>query len=223
MVAVVLPAYGVFEEIPSDGTTVDASILTNSDSDTSSLSIQAVHAFDDVDAWVGVNSTRLSHGEEVLSKDMTAQLQGGLEFMGASLQGFAKLNRDMDSDLTLSTGAYVRKVFQDNKLHWIFGAGSFVEKDDKVGDEITLEESEAEVVPYGLLIVGVKYDWQTNIGVYGKVVGHPQLDFQKLRYSLLLGSNVVLRDNLTLKLQSYMEVDGEHTDVTNTAILSLNF
>jgi len=218
-----------WEEIPSEGNTVDFALTANEKAQ--SLYGTAIHA--GTNYWFGVNGTQISHEGEVLSQDLAARIQGGLNFAGVSLQGFVEANRDMDSEIATSTGAYLRKVIEMEKLAIVLGGGSFVERDqfaEVAGfDEASTETSAggAEILPYWLLILGGEYDYSETVGLHGKVIGKPQANFESFGGVFDIGTDIVLNDQWTLKIQSTTEfevIDGEtETSTENSVIFSLNF
>ncbi|MCY3739917.1 MAG: hypothetical protein OXH00_02735 [Candidatus Poribacteria bacterium] len=221
--------FAQWEELPSRGTTVDFALTANEKAQ--SIYGTAIHA--GINYWFGLNGTQISHDGEVLSQDLNARLQGGFGFAGASLQGFVEANRDMDSKIATSTGAYLRRVIEMKKLAIVFGGGSFIERDqfaeldtfDKEGTET--DAGGSEILPYYLLILGGEYDYSETIGLHGKVIGKPQANFASFGGVFDIGTDIVLNDQWTLKIQSTTEfevTDGEtETSTENSVILSLNF
>lgn len=221
--------FAQWEELPAEGNTVDFALTANEKAQ--SLYGTAIHA--GTNYWFGVNGTQISHEGEVLSQDLNARLQGGLNFAGVSLQGFVEANRDMDSEIATSTGAYLRKVIEMDKLAVVLGGGSFIERDqfaEVAGfDEAETETSAggAEILPYWLLILGGEYDYSETVGLHGKVIGKPQANFETFGGVFDIGTDIVLNDQWTLKIQSTTEfevIDGEtETSTENSVIFSLNF
>lgn len=227
---VAVPAFSQWEELPAKGTTLDFALTANEKAQ--SLYGTAIHA--GASYWFGVNGTQISAEGEVFSQDLAARAQGGINFMGISLQGFVEIERDMDSDLTTATGAYLRKVVAFEKLKIVLGGGSFVEREqfaEVAGfDEASTEQSAggADILPYALVILGGEYDLTDTIGLYAKVIGKPQAnDFENIGGVFDFGTDIVLNDQWTLKVQSTTEFDrrdGEtDTSTENSVILSLNF
>lgn len=218
-----------WEELPSKGTTVDFALAANEKAQ--SIYGTAIHA--GTAYWFGINGTQISADGDILSQDLAARLQGGFNFLGGSLQGFVEANRDMESELATSTGAYWRKVLQWEKLAIVLGGGSYVERDQFAElDGELVEDTEtgaggAEILPYWLLIVGAEYDFTDTIGLYGKIIGKPQTNFNRLGGIFDIGTDIVLNDQWTLKVQSTTEFEVEDgdtdTSTENSVILSLNF
>ncbi len=221
--------YAQWEELPSEGTTVDFALTANEKAQ--SIYGTAIHAGDTY--WMGVNGTQISADGDILSQDLAARLQGGLDFAGVSLQGFIEVQRDLESDLTTATGAYLRKVVALEKLAIVLGGGSFVERDqfaeldtfDKEGTEASA--GGAEILPYWLFLIGGAYDFTETVGLYGKVIGTPQGNFSSLGGIFDVGTDIVLSDTWTLKIQSTTEFErterDTETSTENSVILSVNF
>ena len=224
-----IPGFTQWEELPSEGTTVDFALTANEKAQ--SIYGTATHAGETY--WMGVNGTQISAEGGILSQDLAARLQGGLHFWDVSLQGFIELTRDMESDLTTATGAYLRKVVELEKLAIVLGGGSFVERDqfaeldtfDKEGTEASV--GGAEILPYWLFILGCEVDFTETVGLYGKVIGTPQGNFSSLGGIFDVGTDIVLSDTWTLKIQSTTEFErtGRETETSteNSVILSVNF
>ncbi len=218
-----------WEELPSEGTTVDFSLTANKKAQ--SVYGTAIHAGKSY--WAGINGTQISHEGEVLSQDLAARVQGGRDFAGVSIQAFAEVSRDMESEITTAIGAYLRKIIEMNKLAIVLGGGSYVER-DQFAETATFDDAStdtsvggSEILPYWLLIFGGEYDFSETIGLYGKIIGKPQANFSRLGGIFDIGADIVLNDEWTLKFQSTSEfewIDGEtHTSTDNSVILSLNF
>ena len=226
---VAIPGFSQWEELPSEGTTVDFA-LTATDK-AQSFTGTAIHAGSGY--WIGVNGTQISADGEIFSQDLVSRLQGGLDFGLVSLQGFIELTRDMESDLTTATGAYLRKVVEMDKLAIVLGGGSFVERDQfaelegELVDDTETGAGGADILPYWLAIVGVEYDFTETVGLHGKVIGTPQANFESVGGIFDVGTDIVLSDQWTLKVQStteFVREDGEtETSTENSVILSLNF
>ena len=214
--------FAQWEELPSKGTTVDFALTANEKAQ--SIYGTAIHAGKSY--WVGINGTQISHEGKVLSQDLAARMQGGIGFMGISLQGFIEAQRDMDSEIAISTGAYLRKIIKIEKLAIVLGGGSYIER-DQFSDELGQYDGDSEVLPYWLLILGGEYDVTETIGLHGKIIGKPQANFESLGGILDFGTDIVLNDRWTLKVQSTTEFevsDGDtETSTENSVILSLNF
>lgn len=213
-----------WEELPETGTTLDFSGIFNAKA--TALGGQAIHA--EKVGWIGVQGSQIAGDGEVLSQDIAGRVQGGFDtFLGVNLQGFVEANRDMNTDLTLSTGAYLRYVLAFEKLKFVLGGGSLVARED-IRAEVGLDETAPEVLPYWLTIVGVEYDFSETIDVYGKVVGKPELNLSSFAGILDAGLDIVLSDDLTLKVAMQGEVAISQqglslSDTENSVILSLNF
>lgn len=226
---VAIPGFTQWEELPSEGTTVDFALTANEKAQ--SIYGTAIHA--EKTYWIGLNGTQISHEGEVLSQDLSARVQGGVDFAGISLQGFVEAQRDMDSEIATSTGAYLRKVIGMDKLAIVIGGGSFVERDQFAAldtfDEASTEKSAggAEILPYWLVILGGEYDFTDTIGLHSKVIGKPQANFESIGGIFDVGTDIILNDKWTLKIQSTTEFevhDGEtETTTENSVILSVNF
>ena len=135
-----------WEELPSEGTTVDFALTANEKAQ--SVYGTAIHAGKSY--WAGINGTQISHEGEVLSQDLAARVQGGIEFYaGVSIQGFAEANRDDDSEITTAIGAYLRKIIEMNKLAIVFGGGSYVERDQFAETKRHLTNASGQIHPSG--------------------------------------------------------------------------
>ena len=206
-----------WEEIPDTGTTVGFGGIF--DSDATAVSGTAIHAEESY--WLGLTGSQIASAEEVISQDLSARAQAGVWFKGISLQGFVEFDRDLSDENTYTTGAYGRKKFEFDKLDLIFAVGSMVEGEDKK-DEFGLEEDSVDVLPYYISIVGVEYDFRDNVGIFGKVIGNPSLDFSKTKGDFILGADIALDTNLMLKIQSQTEFefsDGDSSVETESSIL----
>ena len=215
--------YAQWEELPSQGTTIDFGGIFNDKS--AAFSGTAIHAGNSY--WVGIDGSQVSAEENVISQDLAARLQGGLGFYGFSLQAFVEANRDIQSDFALSSGSYIRKVVELDKLSLIFGAGSLVERDD-VKEELGLDNTSPDVLPYWLAILGAKYNFSDTIDFYGKLVGKPEISLGSFEGGLTIGTDIILKENLTLKIRSDSEVilDSSEFSVSkteNSILLSINY
>ena len=206
-----------WEEIPDTGTTIDFGGIFNSEA--TAVSGTAIHAEESY--WLGLTGSQIGSHEEIISQDLGARAQAGVWFKGISLQGFVEFDRDLSDENTYTTGAYGRKKFEFDKLDLIFAVGSMVEGEDKK-DEFGLEEDSVDVLPYYISIVGVEYDFRDNVGIFGKVIGNPSLDFSKTKGDFILGADIALDTNLMLKIQSQTEFefsDGDSSVETESSIL----
>lgn len=216
-----IPLYAQWEEIPSAGTTIDfAGTFTE---DANSFATTTIFAHKNF--WIGGNATQIASSEEVISQDIAVRTQFGIDFLGISSQFFIESQRDMMSDNVLSSGFYLRKVHEVNKLDLVFGVGTFVER-DQVRQDLGLDATDPTVFPYWLFSLGSEYDVSKTVGLHGRVIGTPKADFEHWKGTLDLGTDIVLKENLTLKIQSSTEFDnstGElKTETENTALLSIN-
>lgn len=214
--------FAQWEEIPSQGTTVDFAGTANNKA--AAYTGTAIWATKNL--WAGVQYSQIRADDEIKSEDLAARLQGGVDFIGISLQGFVEVERDMSSELTTGTGFYFRKVLEIQKLDIVLGVGSLIERED-VRADIGYEDSEATVLPYYLWSVGAEYDVNNTVGLHARVIAQPEGRFRHYKGTAEFGTDIVLSDVLTLKLQSTNEfsTDGDETEVDteNSAILSLNF
>ena len=222
----VCPAYSQWEEIPEHGTTIDFGGIFNTKS--TALNGTAIHAEENV--WLGISGSQITGDGEVISQDLDARVQAGfdwdiLSIQALSIQAFVEGERDMDSELTISTGAYLRKVIEYDQLDVLFGFGSLVERDD-IKEELGLEEDSPDVLPYYLAIFGVEYDFRDNVGIHGKLIGQPHFALSHVNGKIELGADIILDDNLVLKIQSSTEFGFDngntYTDTENSALLSIN-
>lgn len=214
--------FAQWEEIPSRGTTVDFAGTANDEA--AAYTGRAIWAAKNL--WAGVQYSQIRADNEIKSEDLAARLQGGIDFLGVSLQGFVEVERDMSSELTTGTGLYFRKVLEIEKLDIVLGVGSLIERED-VRADIGYEESEVTVLPYYLWSVGAAYDVNETVGLQGRVIAQPEGRFRHWKGTAEFGTDIVLSDVWTLKLQSTNDfsTDGDETEVDteNSMILRLNF
>ena len=222
LAAFVSASFAQWEELPSEGTTVDFALTANERAQ--SIYGTAIHAGESY--WAGINGTQISADGEILSQDLAARVQGGVDFAGVSLQGFVEANRDMESEIATSIGAYLRKVIEMQKLSIVLGGGSYVER-DQFAAQLGKYDGESEVLPYWLFILGGEYDWTETVGIHAKVIGKPQANFSSVGGIFDVGADIVLSDRWILKVQSTTEFerrDGKtETSTENSVILSVNF
>ena len=210
-----------WEELPESGTTLDFSGIFNEKA--ASFGGRAIHAGEKY--WLGIQGSQITGEDEVLSQDLSGRVQGGFSALfGIDVQGF--IEADYDMELTVATGAYLRKVLAFKKLKLVLGAGSMFEGEEALADA-GLNETEVTVLPYWLTIVGAEYDLTETVDFYGKIIGQPEINLSTFKGSLDVGVDVVLRSNLTLKIQSISEIavqgNGvELSDTENSILLSLN-
>ena len=216
-----------WEELPERGTTVDFTGIFNKEA--TSIGGRAIYARDKV--WFGVQGSQITGDSKILSQDAAARVQGGADvFWGLNAQGFIEANRDMDTDFTLSTGAYLRMVFDAERTKIVLGAGSLVERDD-VRTEIGLDATDPTVLPYWLAIAGMEYNFSETVDIYGKLVGKPEIGLTAFEGILDIGVDIVLSEKLTLKLQSTSEIAIANeadakvklSDIENSVLLSINY
>lgn len=215
-------AQGQWEEIPEAGTTLDFGGTANSKAQ--AFTGQALHA--GTNYWAGLQANQITADGEVKTQDLAARLQGGFDFLGVSLQGFIEVERDMQSEFTTATGAYFRKVVAVRGLDFIFGVGSFVAR-EQVRAELGLDTQAPTVLPYWLYSIGTDYNLRKNIGLHAQIIATPESRFRHYKGVAHFGVDILLQENLTLKLQSTNDFSthGGHltTDTENSVILSLNF
>lgn len=214
--------FAQWEEIPSAGVTVDFAGTAND----KAAAYTGTALWATKNLWAGVQYSQIRADDEIKSEDLAARLQGGVNFMGISLQGFVEAERDMSSELITSTGFYFRKVLEIKKLDLVLGVGSLIERED-VRADIGYEDSEATVLPYYLWSVGAEYDVTDTVGLHGRIIAQPEGRFRHWKGTAEFGTDIVLSDVWTLKLQSTNDfnTDGDEVEVDteNSVILSLNF
>ena len=101
-----------WEEVPDKGATLDVGGLLNDKA--SSYTAQAMYAGEH--AWVGLQANEIRADGEIISQTIDARVQGGKDFDLAGIQFFVEANRSMDTDLSTSTGGYIRKIITAGKL-----------------------------------------------------------------------------------------------------------
>lgn len=215
-------AQAQWEEIPEAGTTLDFGGTANSKAQ--AFTGQAIHAGRNY--WIGTQGSQISADGDVKTQDIAARLQGGFDFFRVSLQGFIEVERDMHAEFTTATGAYFRKVIAIRGLDFILGLGSFVAR-EQVRAELGLDTQAPTVLPYWLWSIGTDYNLRKNIGLHAQMIATPESRFKHWEGVAHFGVDILLQENLTLKLQSTNDfsTDGGHltTDTENSVILSLNF
>ena len=135
----------------------------------------------------------------------------------------------MDTELATATGGYIRKVLEYNALDFIFGVGSFVER-EQVRADLGLAETAPTVLPYYLWSVGAEVDLTDTIGSHARVIATPESRFRHWRGTVSVGMDIVLSDRWMLKLQSTVQfktdagADRKTTEMEteNSLMLSLN-
>ena len=214
-------SYGQWEEQPEPGTTLDFGGLQNDKA--SSYTAQAIHA--GKHGWVGLQASQIRADGEAKSQDMDARVQIGKDFLNVSLQVFAEGHRSMDTDLTLSTGGYLRKTLQLGKLDITVGGGSLVERED-VRADLGLEATDATVLPYWLAIIAGKYNFNDTVNFNARVIANPEVQLNHWKGTMDFGVDIRVARNAVLKFQSthqFSTVDGVETDTENTLLLSLSY
>lgn len=219
LITMALPVFATWEEVPGKGTQVDFGGIFNKDA--TAFDGTAIHA--EKNFWVGINGSQVRAEGEIVSDDLSARVQGGFEMLGVSLQGFVEQSRDIKSVSTIASGAYLRKVVEADSLDLIFGFGSLVEREE-IRDDLGLDETSPEVLPYWLAIIGAEYDFASNIGLYSKIVGQPEISLSAFAGEFLVGVDIAIDDSLTLKIQSVSDVsikesDGFCIDDTRNSVL----
>ena len=221
-----LNAPAQWEEVPAEGTTLDfGGLFTDT---ASSYTAQAIHAGESY--WIGAQASQIRADGETKAQDIAARAQKGFGFWGVSAEFYVEANRNLDTDLTTSTGGYLRKVFAYDKLKLVFGAGSLLEREE-VRADYGLEAVSPTTLPYWITIAAAEYDVSETIDMYAKVVGQPAIALNAFDGTLDIGLDIVLSERLTLKLQSVSEVSIDNkTDSTlelsgteNSLLLSLNY
>ena len=211
-----------WEEVPEAGTTIDFGGTANADAQ--AFTGQAIHAGKKY--WAGVQANQINADGEVKTQDLAARLQGGFDFYGVSLQGFIEAERDTQSEFTTATGAYFRGIVAVKKLDFIIGIGSFVER-EQVRAELGLDETAPTTLPYWLWSIGTDYNIRDNVGLHAQVLATPEGRFRHWKGTAHFGVDIILGQNLTLKLQSTNNFSTHGEDLTidteNSALVSINF
>ena len=81
------------------------------------------------------------------AQDTAIRAQKGFGFFGVSAEFYIEANRDMQADWTTSTGGYLRKVLEFDKLKLVFGGGSLLEREE-VRADYGLEATDPTTLPY---------------------------------------------------------------------------
>lgn len=212
-----------WEEIPSQGTTLDLGGTANAKA--TAFTGQAIRA--EKQYWAGAQFSQITADGAVLTQNLNTRLQGGYDFLRVSLQGFVAAKRDMHSEFTTSLGGYFRKIQKVGQLDLVIGIGNFVER-EQVRAELGLNTTDPTVLSYWLWSIGTKYDLRDTVGLHAQVIATPEARFKHWRGTATLGTDILLDTHLTLKLQSTTDfrtdsTDGTAVDTENSVLLSINF
>ena len=218
----IFTANAQWEEVPNTGTTLDFGGLFTDDA--SSYTAQAIHA--GTSYWIGAQASQITADGETKAQDIAARAQKGFGFLGISAEFYVEANRNLDTALATSTGGYLRKVFVYDKLKFIFGAGSLLEREE-VRADYGLEATDPTTLPYWIGIAAAQYQFTDKIGISTRFIGNPKLDFDKWKGNAEFALEVRVADNAILKFQSsnafQQNPDGTEIDTENSVILSLNY
>lgn len=207
-----------WEEVPSKGLTVDFAGTFNQDAN----AFTGTGIYAGCSYWIGVNADQITANKEIVSQDLEARAQAGLDLHGISLQAFIEAERNQDSELTTGAGGYIRKVIEIDKLDLTLGVGSLVEREE-IRAELNLDAADPTVLPYYLWSIGAEYDLTETVGIHARTIATPEYSFDNWKGTFELGTDIVLSDTWTLKIQSTNEFEKDKPlDTQNSVILSLN-